>query len=294
MDGDVVQADKHDSKGVVKYDPSSWQAKRERLEQQLQAAVDNGSDSTIARFILSCLGAIPVVGGAVSGAGGYWSENEQEKVNQLFLSWIKLQEDELKEIGQTLFEVIIRLDKDDPDVIKRIESPEYLSIIKKSLRNWSAAESEEKRQLIRNLLSNAGAATQLCTDDVIRLFIDWIDRYSEAHFKVIRVIYKNKGFTRQEIWNEIHGEQVRENSAEADLFKLLIDDLSQGRVIRQHRETDYSGRFVKPSSSKKSSGSSSYYASAFDNDKQYELTELGMQFVHYTMDEVVTKLSSGQ
>ena len=30
--------------------------------------------------------------------------------------------------------------------------------------------------------------------------------------------------------------------------------------------------------------------SAFDDQEQYELTELGKQFVHYTMNELVTQL----
>jgi len=247
----------------------------------------------IARFLLSCLSAIPAVGGAIGGAGGVWSEKEQGRVNELFMAWLKLQEDELKEIGQTLFEVIIRLDKEDPEVIKRIESQEYLSLIRKAFRDWAAAESEEKRVLIRNLLSNAGAARQLSSDDVIRLFIDWISRYSEAHFAIVRAVYNNIGITRQGIWTKIHGESVREDSADADLFKLLVSDLSQGHIIRQHREVDYYGNFVKQPRAKTSGSSSSQYTSAFDDDKQYELTELGTQFVHYTMNEIVPKLSAG-
>ena len=62
-------------------------------------------------------------------------------------------------------------------------------------------------------------------------------------------------------------------------------------VIRQHREVDYYGRFVKPQI--KRSTKSNTYASALDEEKQYELTELGKQFVHYTMNEIVPKLGSG-
>ena len=31
-------------------------------------------------------------------------------------------------------------------------------------------------------------------------------------------------------------------------------------------------------------------ASAFDDEKSYELTELGKQFVHYTMNEIVPRI----
>ncbi len=197
----------------------------------------------------------------------------------------------MEEIGKTLFEVFIRLDKTDEKVNERIQSPEYLALIKKCFRDWSAAESEDKRKLVRNLLANA-ASCALVTDDVVRLFIEWIDRYSETHFKVISCIYRHPGFTRQDIWDDLYETAVRDDSAEADLFKLIIHDLSVGHIIRQHREVDYHGRFVKQA--RKPRGSSgSFLASAFDDEKQYELTTLGRQFVHYTMNEIVPKLQSG-
>ena len=278
---------------VITYSPQEWQAKRDKLREQLERAANAGSSPTIARYILSCLSAIPIVGGGIGGVAGFWSEKEQANINDIFVAWMKLQEDELKEIGKTLFEVILRLDRGDPEVLKRIESPEYLSLIKKAFRDWSAAESEEKRVLIRNLLANAGASRQLSSDDVIRLFIGWIDKYSEAHFAVIKAVYNAKGITRMGIWIKIHGQQVREDSADADLFKLLTNDLSQGHVIRQHRETDYQGNFIRQSPGRRGGSPSNIYTSAFDNEKQYELTELGMQFVHYTMNEIVPKITTG-
>lgn len=204
---------------------------------------------------------------------------------------MKLQEDEIREIGMTIFEVMERLDQNDEEIRKRVESPEYLRLVKKCFRDWSAAESEEKRRLIRNLLSNA-AATRICSDDVIGMFINWIDMYSEPHFAVIREIYKSPGTTRQRIWDEIHGEPVREDSAEADLFKLLVHDLSTGHVIRQHREKDYQGNFLKAPARRRPGTPSQILGSAFDDKKQYELTELGKQFVHYTMNEIVPRIAA--
>jgi hypothetical protein len=34
--------------------------------------------------------------------------------------------------------------------------------------------------------------------------------------------------------------------------------------------------------------------SAFDDSEQYELTELGRQFVHYTMNEVVPRIGGSR
>jgi hypothetical protein len=86
--------------------------------------------------------------------------------------------------------------------------------------------------------------------------------------------------TRGYVWEQIHGEEVRENSAEADLFKLMIRDLSTGSVIRQHRDTMHDGRFVawRPSTTRRAKNR--VLESAFEDTKPYELTELGNQFVH--------------
>lgn len=263
----------------------------EEIKNQVNKALASGASSKIARFALAALsGVIPGAGGIVSGIAGAWSEEEQNDFNRLLAAWLKLQEDEIREIGKTIIEVMIGIDQSNEEIRKRIESPEYLKLIKKAFRDWSAAESEEKRILIRNLLVNA-ASTKICTDDVIALFIKWIDTYSEAHFKVIKEIFNKSGITRKQIWEGIHGEIVKENSAEADLFKLLILDLNTGHVIRQHKEVDYYGNFIPQPYKKSVKGSGRSYTSAFDDEKQYELTELGQQFVSYTMNEIVPRIA---
>jgi hypothetical protein len=73
-----------------------------------------------------------------------------------------------------------------------------------------------------------------------------VNSYHEFHFAVIREIYKNTGPTRYDIWVAVYGEPVpRDDSAEADLYKLLIRDLNIGGVIRQPRESDEMGRYRK-------------------------------------------------
>ncbi len=267
---------------------------RNRLREELERVLKSGGGPKAMRFALAVLsGAIPWVGGIASGVAGAWGEQNQAEFNEILQAWLKLQEDEIKEIGITMAEILMRLDLNDETIAERIRSPAYLSLIRKCFRDWAAAESEEKRRIVRDLLSNA-AATRLCPDDVIRLFIEWISSYSEAHFRVIRDIYQHPRSTRLEIWRRIHGERVREDSAEADLFRLIIRDLSTGAVVRQSRQTDGQGRFVKGKTERKGSSSSPYMKSAFDNEKPYELTQLGEWFVHYTMNEIVPRIADAQ
>ncbi len=260
------------------------------LGADLEAALSRGIGPKAARFALALLSGVPAVGGLFSGAAGAWSESEQGHFNRIVAAWLRLQEADLRNIAQTIGEVAARVDTTDERVEERMSSPEYLGLIRKAFREWSAGDSAEKRRLIRNLLANAAAPEQLCGDDVIALFVDWIDQFTEKHFEIIRVVHQQQGLTRREIWSFIHGEGVREDSAEADLFKLLMQDLSMGHVIRQHRDVDYYGNFMK-ARPPRSRAASPVMKSAFDDDKQYELTGLGRWFVHYTMNEIVPRLA---
>ncbi len=144
--------------------------------------------------------------------------------------------------------------------------------------------------MLGNVVTNAGG-TRACPDDVIRLFIDWIELYNEVHFAVIREVFQNPGSTRFEIWSALYGELPREDSEEADLFRFLIRDLSTGGVLRQERDVNSLGQFVRKRPIRRR-GTPTTLESAFEDTKPYVLTQLGRKFVHYTMNEAVTRLSS--
>lgn len=252
---------------------------------------DGGKAAKISRGALQAIGgAVPIAGGVLSAIAGAWSEGEQEKVNRFFEHWVRMLQDELKEKADTIIEIMARLDLQDEAIAQRIESAEYQSLVKKTFREWSGAESGEKRVYIRNILSNA-AASSISSDDVVRMYLDWINQYSEMHFQVIEAIYNSDGITRGAIWHKIGQGEVQENSADADLYKLLIRDLSTGGIIRQIREVDYYGNFIPKTPQRRPKGSGPKPpVSAFDEEEGYELTELGKQFVHYAMSDLPLRI----
>jgi hypothetical protein len=247
----------------------------------------------VARAGLNALGgAIPFAGGLFAAAAGAWSEKEQARVNDFLRHWIEMLAAEMREKQRTILEIAARLDIQDEKIAKRLESEEYQALLRKAFRDWSGAESEAKRVWVRNLLINA-ASTAIVSDDVVRLFLKWINDYSELHFAVIKGIYNNAGITRGSVWESLNRGHVREDSADADLFKLIFRDLSTGGLIRQHRETNAAGQFVARNTRRPPAprGAIRTLKSAFDEDEQYELTNLGQQFIHYAMTEVPPKLS---
>lgn len=237
-------------------------------------------------------GAIPLVGGVVSAMAAAWSEQEQAKVNSFFEHWLKMLQDEMAEKAQTIVEIMARLDMADQRVAERVASPAYQALVRKAFRDWAGAESEEKRRLLRDILAHA-ADRSITTDDVVRMFLQWVSVYSELHFAVVRSIYNDAGVTRARIWEKVGKDEVREDSAEADLFKLLIRDLSTGGIIRQHREKDYGGNFLRKPAQRHRKGApiSTTVESAFEDTKGYELTELGQQFVHYAMTDIPIRIA---
>lgn len=236
-------------------------------------------------------GAIPFAGGVFSAAAGAWSEHEQEKVNRVFEQWLQMLQEEISEKEKTILETMARLDMENEEIRSRVESREYQEILKKAFRSWSNIDTESKRKKVRNILTNA-AATYIVTDDVIKLFLEWMDSYSDFHFEVIGEIYKNGPIGRGTIWMNLGRSHPREDSAEADLFKLLVRDLSTGGVIRQERATDGRGNFLKKGNRSSSARGSRdpKMKSAFDDSDLYVLTELGKQFVHYAMNEIAPRV----
>ena len=247
--------------------------------------------SGVSRMILNAVsGAIPFAGGILSAAASAWSERDQQRVNEFLHHMIAMLQAEMQEKEKTILEITARIDMNDEKVSERIKSPEYQALLRKAFRDWAGTESEQKRIYIRNILSNAAAAT-IASDDVIKLFLDWINDYSDLHFLVIGAIYNSAGITRGGIWRKLGRQPVREDSSDADLFKLIIRDLSTGGIARQHRETDYNGQFIpKRKSAPAPKGSVKPIKSAFDDEEEYELTALGDQFIHYAMTDLPLKL----
>lgn len=261
------------------------------LRAELVHATPSTGRRLLEKFLLAALGSIPWVGGFISAAVTLKTESSGLRTDSLQTQWLEEHGRKIRELLQALDAVTRRLASLGPEIEARIESPEYLALVRRAFRAWDRADTDQKRRLLCNLLSNA-AGTRLSSDDVVRLFIDWIDSYHEAHFAVIAEVYKTRGITRFEIWDAIRGELPREDSAEADLFKLLIRDLTTGSVIRQERDTNARGQFLRRKTPKRKGPVSSTVESAFEETKPYALTDLGEQFVHYAMNEIVPRLGS--
>jgi len=262
-----------------------------KREQELLEKIAQSEGKKYGRFVLAALGSIPWVGGVLGAMAAFDAEKDQGKITDFQRLWLREHQGKIQELGTTVRDILVRLDGFGEEVQARIESPQYLALVRQTFRSWDQADTQEKKEMLKKLITNAGAIT-LCADDLVRLFVHWIELYHEAHFAVIKEVYQNPGITRGAIWDKLHPSgRPAENSAEADLYRYLISDLNIGRVIRQVRETNAYGEFVRKSTKGQRRGTpSTTMESAFEDTKPYELSELGKQFVHYVMTDAVQQI----
>lgn len=265
----------------------------DKQTQGLRAFVDSSwagpKRRRFTRFCLAAAGSIPWVGGLIAATAALDAEREQDDESSLRRQWLEEHRQKVEALAQTVASILQRLEEIGVGPEGRADSDEYLAIVRQGFRIWDEAPTSEKRELITTLMTNAGAST-VCSDDVVRMFLDWIARFHELHFAVIRAIYRDPGITRGQIWDVIHGRRPREDSAEADIYRLIIRDLSTGGVVRQERSVTYDGQFEKRRTRRPKSTT---MKSAFDNEDPYVLTELGRHFVHYCIDQAAPRVGGG-
>lgn len=249
-----------------------------------------------ARFVMAVLGVLPWIGPLLAASSAAYGEKKQEVHNLLLTRWMQEHEQRLQNLQTGLSTIIKRVESLGVDAEKKLNEEGFLKLARRAYRAWDKAQSSEKRKLFVRLLINA-AGTRLCSEDMVRLFIDWIDRYDETHFRIIAAIHTcgDENLTRLGIWLKTSGAVIpREDSSQADLYRLLIHDLSVGRVIRQERAIAPNGsRVRKKQRGKKKVGiaATQFLQSSFDNQKRYELTQLGKEFVHYVLNDAVQRIT---
>lgn len=257
-----------------------------------EVASESSRKRAMRKLGMAALSAIPWAGPFV--VAGIELACGDGKIDELQRQWLEAHREKLEQLQDTLLQIAKRLEGFGDEIDARIEDPKFLSLVEKAFQNWDRATTDEKRGYIRRLIANA-AASDLCSDDLVRMFLDWIDRYDETHFRVIEAVFNTNGITRRDIWQKLQREIPRDDSSEADIFKLLMDDLALGHVLRQKRQVTPGGKFLKKSLGRKAAAvrgtaRSDTMKSPFDGVDPYELTAAGKQFVHYVMDEVAPQL----
>jgi hypothetical protein len=148
----------------------------EKIRDELNQLSPTLKKRALEKFGLAALGSIPWIGGFVSAAENIKTEEGTHKIDALQTRWLEEHENKLDKLYAALLEISQRFEQLNDAIDDRIQNESYLDLVRKSFRAWDTADTDEKRMYICNLITNA-AGTRVCSDDVVRLFIDWLVKF---------------------------------------------------------------------------------------------------------------------
>lgn len=157
----------------------------ESIKNEIELSSPSRRQRILAAIALAALGSIPWIGGVISAAASYKRTADQGNRDDLLREWLLQHHGKLQELRATLGQITARVDAFGEDVEQRITSESYLALVRQTFRQWDEAETAEKRRLLVQLITNA-AGTRICSDDILRLFLDWLDTYVDALLKRCR------------------------------------------------------------------------------------------------------------
>lgn len=134
----------------------------------------------------------------MAAAAALQGEAEQGRTNELMYRWVEEHEQTLNELTAAVHKMVDRLEHLGENVEQRLNEESYLGLVRYGFHVREESSSKEKREHVRHTLTNA-AGTRICSDDVVRLFRQWLQQYNELYFRVIRILYQNSGYTRADV-----------------------------------------------------------------------------------------------
>ena len=78
----------------------------EDILKELETALSGGGNTKALRFFLNCLSGTPIVGGGFSATSGLWSEQEQDKINEMLISFAKLTDERISQLENSLVDSV--------------------------------------------------------------------------------------------------------------------------------------------------------------------------------------------
>jgi hypothetical protein len=127
----------------------------ESLHAEIEKVEPSRRSRVLEKFFLAALSSIPWVGGVLSAAEAYRTEEGASKLNHLQTEWLKEHQKKIKLLGETLQGIGNRLRNLGEEIEERIQSEEYLALVRKTFRIWDESDTEEKRRLLANVITNA-------------------------------------------------------------------------------------------------------------------------------------------
>src|SRR5688572_8120127 len=116
--------------------------------EMIGAELATGSSSKRPRIgekvFLAASEATPSNGGVIASAVAIPRDEADTKADDLRTKWLEAHERKLITLREELDAIHARFESLGPDIEERIQSPEYLGVVRQAFRVWDQAETEEK------------------------------------------------------------------------------------------------------------------------------------------------------
>jgi hypothetical protein len=109
-------------------EPELLEPSQEALVQRLS----EGKNRKYVRFLVAALGSIPWIGGFIAASASFDAEREQQGINDLQQVWLQEHKGKIAELRDALTDIFHCLDNFGDQIQQRIESPEYLALVRKT------------------------------------------------------------------------------------------------------------------------------------------------------------------
>ena len=108
----------------------------EKIKEELSLIAPTTKKRALEKFGLAALGSIPWVGGFISAAASIKTEEGTLKTDSLQTRWLEEHEIKMQILGETLNDISASFERLGEAVDDRIQSEEYLDLVRKSFRTW--------------------------------------------------------------------------------------------------------------------------------------------------------------
>ncbi len=126
------------------HDASDETAIVEALRAELAKSEPSRRRRIIEKFVLAALGSIPWVGGFLSAAASYKAEEGSLRQDSLQTQWLEEHQEKLLKLRATLEDIQHRFASLGESIEARIQSEEYLGLVRKAFRAWDEADRKER------------------------------------------------------------------------------------------------------------------------------------------------------
>ena len=120
----------------------------ESIKAEIAKSSPNRRQRIFEAIALAALGSIPWLGGVLAAGAGYRFHESDVKRDELLGRWLQEHHQTLGALRATLEQIVTRVDGFGSEVEQRITSDQYLTLVRKTFRQWDASDTEEKRALL--------------------------------------------------------------------------------------------------------------------------------------------------